>query len=227
MTTPIIEIYGSMECPYAYLMNFRLRKLMPEYEGKLQLAWRALSLEHVNNAPSNILGLIYEGGILKMAEPKLPVKDWAHNELIPPTTFLPTFEALACAQAQGHEAANEMSWALRHAVYAESRNVSMRHEVFAIADAVAKKTQLDVEQIKKDWDAGKYKATVIAESSKGWYELKVEGSATMVLPNGSQYSNPAIGEFDFDEKKGEVRDYHPPQKDWLTTYREILNRAIG
>jgi len=227
MTLPVLEVFGSIECPYAYLMNFRLRKLMPEYEGKLQIAWRALSLEYVNNAPSNILGLIYEGGILKMAEPKLAVKEWAHNEIIPPTTFLPAFEALACAQVQGYDAAAEMSWELRHAVYAESRNISLRHEVFAIAESAAKKTKLDVEQFKKDWDAGRYKGAVIAESSKGWHEIKVDGSATMVLPNGSQFSNPAIGEFDFDERKGEVRDYHPPEKDWLTTYREILNSALN
>lgn len=226
MTLPIIEVYGSIECPYAYLMNFRLRKLMPEYEGKLQVAWRALSLEHVNNAPSNMLGLIYEGGILKMAEPKLMVKEWPQNELIPPTTFLPAFEALAGAQAQGHAAAFELSWALRHAVYAEGRNISMRHEVFALAEQVAKKTDLDIEQFKRDWDGGKHKAKIIAESSKGWYEIKVEGSATLVLPNGKQFSNPAIGEFDFDERKGEVRDYHPPNKDWMTTYREILNGAL-
>jgi predicted DsbA family dithiol-disulfide isomerase len=207
-------------------MDFRLRKLMPEYKDKLQIAWRALSLEHVNNAPSNILGLLYEGGILKMAEPKLTVKEWAHNEVIPPTTFLPAFEALACAQAQGHDAAFEMSWELRHAVYAESRNISMRHEIFAIAESVAKKTKMDVKKFKQDWDAGKYKGIIIAESSKGWREIKVEGSATIVLPDKSQFSNPAIGEFEFDEQKGEVRDYHPPKKDWLTTYREIFDSAL-
>lgn len=227
MSLPIVEVYGSVECPYAYLMNFRLRKLMPEYDGKLQIAWRALSLEHVNNAPSNVMGLIYEGGILKMAEPKLPVKEWAHNDVFPPTTFIPAFEALACAQSQGTDAAAEMSWALRHAVYSESRNISLRHEVFAVAESVSKKTKLDVDAFKQDWDAGKYKGTVIAESSKGWYEIKVEGSSTLVLPDGRQFSNPAIGEFDFDEKKGEVRDYHPPKKDWMTTYREILNGALS
>jgi hypothetical protein len=173
-----------------------------------------------------MLGLLYEGGILKMAEPKLVVKEWAHNELIPPTTFLPAFEALACAQAQGHDAAAEVGWELRHAVYAESRNISLRHEIFAIAESASKKTKLDVAQFKKDWDAGKYKGTVIAESSKGWHEIKVDGSATIVLPNGSQFPNPGIGEFDFDEQKGEVRDYHPPKTDWMTAYREILNSAL-
>lgn len=226
MTLPIVEVYGSIECPYAYLMNFRLRQVMPEYEGKLQIAWRALSLEHVNNAASNMLGFLYEGSILKMAEPKLVVKEWEDEHEIPPTTFLPAFEALACAQAQGHAAAFELSWTLRHAVYAESRNISLRHEIFAQAEHAAKKSPLDVERFKKDWDSGKYKSIVLAESNKGWHEIKVEGSATIVLPNGSQFSNPGIGEFEFDERRGEVREYHPPKENSMTTYRNILNSAL-
>jgi predicted DsbA family dithiol-disulfide isomerase len=226
LTVPIVEVYGSMECPYAYLMNFRLRQLMSEYEGKLQIAWRALSLEDVNNSASNMLGLIWEGGLLKMAEPNLPIKEWAQDESIPPTTFLPAFEALACAQAQGYERSHALSWALRHALYAESRNISMRHEIFAIAEETTKKAPLDVAQFKKDWDSGKFRNVILAESAKGWHEIKVEGSATLVLPDGSQYSNPSIGEFDFDEKKGEVKDYHPPKENWMTTYRKILNSAL-
>jgi predicted DsbA family dithiol-disulfide isomerase len=225
MSLPIVQVYGSIECPYAYLMNFRLRKLMPEYEGILEIAWRALSLEYVNNSPSNLPGLLYEGSVLKMAEPKLVVQEWAHQGQIPPTTFLPAFEALACAQAQGKAAAFAMSWELRHALYAESRNISMRHEVFAIAEKAANGIPFDVTQFKKDWDSGKYKNSVITESHKGWHEIKVDGSATLVLPNGSQFPNPGIGEFEFDERRGEVREYHPPEKDWMTTYREILNNA--
>lgn len=226
MTLPLIEVYGSMECPYAYMMTFRLRKLMPEYTGRLQIAWRALSLEHVNSSPPNMPGLFGEAGLLKIVEPKLPVKEWKNPEWIWPSTLWPAFEALAGAQAQGHDAGFEMSWALRHALYAESRCISSRHEILAIAEHVSKKAELDMERFKEDWDTGKHKGNVIGESRKGWYEIKVNSSATIVLPNGRQFTNPAIGEFDFDEEKSEFRDYHPPKKDWLTTYREILEEAI-
>jgi predicted DsbA family dithiol-disulfide isomerase len=227
MTLPIVEVYGSIECPYAYLMSFRLRKLMPEFEGKLGIAWRSLSLELVNSAPSNLSGLLYEATILKMAEPKLAVQEWSHQDQSPPTTFLPAFEALECAQAQGQAAAFVMSWELRHALYAESRNISLRHVIFAVAEKSAKAGQLNLEQFKRDWDAGKFKNNVMTDSDKGWHEIKVNGSATLVLPNGSQFSNPGIGEFEFDERRGEVREYHPPERDWATTYREILNSASG
>ena len=45
---PVIEIYGSMECPYAYLATYRLRQVWPEFRSQVRLVWRALSLEYIN-----------------------------------------------------------------------------------------------------------------------------------------------------------------------------------
>lgn len=224
---PAIEFYGSMECPYAYLATFRLRQVWPEYAGKLKLTWRALSLEYINQQSYPKPLYTAEQELFQQIEPRLPWKLWARPEWQWPVTHWPAFEALACAQAQSCDAAFEMSWALRHAYFAENRCLSMRHEILAIAEPLNSQGLLNLEQFQQDWDSGKYKSQVLRESQTGWHELKVNGSATLILPDGEQVTNPAVGEIDFDEENYQLRSFQPYTKDPLDAYREILNSALA
>ena len=226
MTLPIIEIYSSIECPYAYLATYRLRQVWPEYTGRVQLVWRALSLEYLNKASVSKPTHDAELGFFPQIEPALPLQAWTRPEREWPVTMWPAFEALTCAQAQSHDAAFAMSWAVRHAFFAEGRSPALRHELLAIAAKVAAEVNLDLAQFEEDWDSGRYKSSVFAESRRGWHELKVNGSATFMLPNGRQLTNPAIGEVDFDEANNILRSYTPYAGDPLTVYREMLERAI-
>jgi predicted DsbA family dithiol-disulfide isomerase len=226
MTLPTIEIYSSIECPYAYLAIYRLRQIWPEYTGRVQLVWRALSLEYVNRASVSKPTHDAELGFFPQIEPTLPLQAWTRPEWEWPVTMWPAFEALACAQAQSHDAAFALSWALRHAFFVENRSPALRHELLAIAAKVATKVNLDLAQFEEDWDSGRYKSNVVAESRRGWHELKVNGSATFVLPDGRQVTNPAIGEVDFDEANNILRSYTPYAGDPLTEYRELLDSAI-
>lgn len=222
MSLPTIEIYASMECPYAYLATYRLRQIWPEYAGRVQIVWRALSLEYINQA--SVSKPTHDAELLLFAqiEPALPMQPWARPEWQWPVTMWPAFEALACAQAQSHEAAFAMSWALRHAYFAESRNPALRHELLAVARQAAAEAELDLARFEEDWDRGRYKNSVITESRRGWHELKVNGSATFVLPDGSQVTNPALGEIDFDEQNSILRSYTPYAGDPLAAFREML-----
>ena len=228
---PVIEIYSSMECPYAYLATYRLRQLWPEYSNRLCIRWRALSLEYVNQQtyPKPLFDAEY--ALFQRIEPGLPWQPWAQQDWQWPSTFWPAFEALACAQAQNDQAAFEMSWALRHAYFARSRCLALRHEVFAVAEEVAEATaesgRLNLAQFKADWDSGRGKAQIVLESQRGWHEVKVEGSATLILPNQQRITNPAIGEIDFDEEHYQLRSYQPYQGDPLNAYRELLDQALS
>jgi predicted DsbA family dithiol-disulfide isomerase len=217
-----LEIYSSMECPYAYLATYRLRQLRNEFAGRVQIVWRALSLEYINRGSYPKPLRDAEQGLFATIEPQLPFHPWARPDWEWPATFWPAFEALACAQAQDAGAAFELSWALRHAYFAESRSPSLRHEILAIAEQVASIAELDLARFERDWDTGRYKGSVIAESRRGWHALKVNGSATLVLPDGSQVTNPAIGEIDFDEQRAILRSYTPYPADPLDAYREIF-----
>jgi hypothetical protein len=219
---PTIEIYSSMECPYAYLATYHLRQVWPEFRGKVRLAWRALALEYVNRQsyPKPLYAAEY--ALFRQIEPGLPWNLWARPDWEWPTTHWPAFEALACAQVQGDEPAFEMSWALRHAYFAGSRCLSLRHEILAVAESVASQGALDLRRFTEDWDAGRYKARVLEESRRGWEDLKVDGSATLLLPGGQRMTNPAIGEIDFDEARYELKRYTPYPGNPADVYRQVL-----
>lgn len=225
MTLPTVEIYSDIHCPWTYLAIYRLRQVWPEYAGRVQVAWRALSLEYINKQCTPKPLLDAEIDLLRQIEPCLPIQRWQRPDWQWPVTFWPALEALACAQAQGHDGAFAMSWALRRAFFADGRSPALRHELLAIAEAVAAEAGLDRARFEKDWDSGRYKAAVIAESRRGWHELKVDGSPTFVLPSGRQVSNPASGEADIDEERGVVRGYTPYQGDPLVVFRELLASA--
>ncbi len=227
MRIPTVEIYTDLHCPWAYLACYRLRLVWPEYAGRVQLVWRALSLEYINQRGTPRPILEVELPLIWRIEPAIPVQPWSRPAWQWPVTFWPAFEALACAQAQGADAAFALSWALRQAFFAEERCPALRHELLAIASNVANEAPLDLAQFEADWDAGRYKAQVISDSRQGWHVLNVPGSPTFVLPDGTQIHNPGGGDAEIDEEHGEVRSYTPPRGDPRDLVRELLERALG
>lgn len=222
MSLPRVELFGSLDCPYAYLATSRLRQVWSDYEERIEVVWRPLSLEYINERAVTRPLIDAERELFARIEPDLPYHPWSSAAWEWPTTMWPAFEALACAQAQNARAAFAISWALRHGFYAESRNIALRHELLAIAGAVSWEAPLDIERFEEDWDAGRYKVSVLEDSRRGWHELGVEGSATFVLPDGRQVTNPGIGEIDFDEEDYVLRHYEPYPGDPLQAYRDLL-----
>jgi len=223
---PTIEIYSSLECPYAYLLNFRLRQVWPEFAGRLAIIWRALSLEYINQVGNSRSTFDAERELFGRIDPYLPLKSWRRPTWDWPVTLWPAFEALSCAQAQNSQAAFEMSWALRYAFFADGRNIALRHELLLVAAQVARSTQLDIDRFTEDWDSGRYKHSVLQESMIGWHSLKVRGSATLVLPDGSQFTNPAIGVGDHGTDTSADQS-SPNTADSLEELRLLLRQAIG
>jgi predicted DsbA family dithiol-disulfide isomerase len=119
-----------------------------------------------------------------------------------------------------------MSWALRYAYFAESRNIALRHVLTDIAKQVAQDAPLDLRQLAQDWDSGRYKQSVLSESQRGWHELRVYGSPTFVLADGRQVSDLAFGEVDFDEATCTLRSYKPYQGDPIRVFRNLLDDAL-
>lgn len=227
MSRPSVEVYGSMDCPYTYLATYRLRRLWPRLEGRVKVVWRCLSLEYINKRPVVQPLISAERQLFAQIEPDLPYEPWAREDWDWPVTMWPAAEALACAQLQNAEAAMAMSWALRHAFFGQSRNIALRHEILAIAKEVAARAPLDVGQLKVDWDSGRMKPAVIGESRHGWRELNLEGSVTLMLPDGSRVTNPALGHIDFDEENYVLRGYEPFAGDPLQVYAQLLGVGEG
>jgi predicted DsbA family dithiol-disulfide isomerase len=201
---------------------YRLRSIWPEYEGSVRVALRALSLE-IQNAkptPKNIVDT--EIPVMAEQEPALPIGPWQAAEWQYPVTILPAFEALRCAQLQGDGLAWEFNWRVRRAFFKENRCISMRHVLAELADD----SGLDVERFCRDWDSGAERRNVIAESERGWKQLKVPGSPTFVLPSGRQVHNPGAIRVTWGPEH-EIQKVEPPERPWLEAYRELLAAATS
>jgi predicted DsbA family dithiol-disulfide isomerase len=190
-TAPLtrVALYSDLVCPYAYLIAYRLLRLRDEYRGHIVIEYKSLPLEYVNKCPCPKPALDIETPMLVLSEPAIPYQPWHAPDSEWPATMWPAFEAIKCAERQGPELAAVLDWFLRVAFFAESRCISMRHEIFALAERAG----LDMDRFAADFDGGVTKSQVLREAQDGWERLKVQGSPTLVLPSGRQYSYHGLG----------------------------------
>ena len=227
MPEPVtIDLYSDVHCPYAYVTTYRLRKLRGEYQGRVVIAYKSLSLEYVNKRPTPKVVLDNETPLLMLEEPDIPYQPWGRPASEWPVTMWPAFEAIKCAERQSPELAAELDWAIRAAFFADSRCISMRHVLFELAE----QSGLDMRRFADDFDNGATKRQVLAEAQAGWEQLKVEGSPTFVLPSGKQISYPALPKIELDEQRhGRVVSVEPAPchgQDCLDALRAIFDEAL-
>lgn len=228
MSQPVsIALYSDLSCPYAYITLFRLRKLRDEYGGRVQLRHKSLALEYVNKEPIPKPVLDSELPPLMLLEPDIPYQPW-HRPLSEwPVTMWPAFEAVKCAERQDPQLADDLSWAIRVAFFAESRCISMRHVLLELAEAVG----LDMARFTDDFDRGVVKGLVIEEARDGWERTRVPGSPTLVLPSGEQFAGVGLPEVELDaDRHHRVTGMTPIpcQGDaCLDLYRRIFDQALA
>lgn len=192
-----LALYSDVHCPYAYLTAFRLRRLRAEWRGRIVIRHRSLALEYVNRQPTPKHILDNETPVLLLEEPGIPYQPWAAPESEWPVTMWPAFEAIKCAERQGPDLANELDWAIRRAFFAESRCISLRHVLFALAKGAG----LDMARFADDFDGGTTKRQVLTEARDGWERLRVEGSPTFVTAGGRQYPYLALPKAALDKER--------------------------
>jgi hypothetical protein len=83
-----------------------------------------------------------------------------------------------------------------------------------------------VARFQDNWDTGRYKAQVLADSQRGWHDLALPGSPTFILPDGSRHNDVGMGHIDFDEQSGEIRHFTPYPGDPLDAFRKLLDGAV-
>lgn len=192
-------LYADVHCPYAYLASWRLRKVLPEYETRVEVVHKSLAIEHADRKPTPKDVLDAETPIVLREEPGIPYRPWSAPAWTWPVTMWPAFEAVKCAERQSLAAAHELDWRLREAFFARSRCISLRHVLLEEARAVP---GLDVGRFERDFDDGVGKPLVLAEAREGWETLGLEASPTFVLPDGSRVANPAGPLVHLDEEDG-------------------------
>lgn len=184
----VLTMYSDIHCPYAYLAAFRLRRALRDTGSAVEVRHASLAIEYLDSkaTPKGILDA--ETPYIVRQEPDLPWQPWSAPMSEWPVTMWPAFEAVKTAETQGWRVAHELDWALRHAFFARSRCIAMRHVILELARGVE---GLDVRRFEEEWDAGTHKGRVLREAREGWEALGLEASPTFVLPDGSRHANPA------------------------------------
>ena len=222
---PRIALYADLACPYAYIAAYRLRQLRDAYRGRVIVVHKCLALEYVNRQPTPKPTLDSEIPILMLQQPDLPWQPWHAPLWQWPVTIWPAFEAVKCAERQSAELADDLAWAIRTAFFVESRCISMRDVLLALAAQVG----LEMSRFTADFDSGHAKPQVIAEAREGWEQLKVAGSPSFVLPSGRQISNLGLPEVEVDEQQhGRVTGLQPAPckgEDCLALYRQMIDEV--
>lgn len=188
----------------------------------MRIVPRALALEIKNEKSTPKYIVDVEIKLMAEQEPDLEIGPWSAPDWQYPVTFLPAFEAVRCAGRQSDQAAWELAVRIRRAFFHESRCVSMRHVLIELA----REGGLDLGRFCRDWDSGAERATVLAESHRGWDELKVPGSPTFVLPGGRQVHNPGALRVTWSPRH-EVQKVDPPASPWREAFRDFLDEALG
>ena len=220
-----VAMYADLGCPFAYVAHARWRRLAAEFIGRLVLQHCSLALEFVNREPTPKTATLAELALLVDEEPGISHAPWMRPESEWPVTIWPAFEAVMCAERQSLALADELAWAIRVGLFAESRCISLRHELLDLAGAVG----LDRERFEADFDSGVAKRLVVAEARQGWEHLRVDGSPTFVLPSGEQFASPGLPVIDVDAKTGQASVVTPSRcrgERCLDLYREIASRAL-
>jgi hypothetical protein len=194
---------------------YRLRLLD---RAGLRFVWASLPIEVVNRrgTPKDILDQEVE--LIQSIEPGLEIRRWAKRDWEWPVTILPAFEAVKCAEAQGDEQAWEYQWRVRQAFFRDSACISLRHVLLDLAEELG----LDISQ---DFDSGRFRQKVMAECDEGWHQLKVRGSPTLVLPDGSVAAYSGLPEVTWSTRHARIEHVEPPKDDPMQVLKRLLDEA--
>jgi predicted DsbA family dithiol-disulfide isomerase len=196
---------------------YRLRQLQTD---GVRFEWASLPIEVVNRrgTPKDILD--HEVEAIQQIEPRLEMRRWAKRDWEWPVTMLPAFEAVKCAEAQGDDQAGEYQWRVRQAFFRDSACISLRHVLLDLAEEL----RLDATRFAEDLDSGRFRQQVMAESHAGWQVLKVRGSPTFVLPDGSVSAYPGLPEVAWSADH-RIERIEPPPEDPMQVLQRLVHQA--
>ncbi len=217
-----IVVFADVACPWATLALHRLQRTRADIGLEEDVAFdlRAFPLELINEqaTPKSILDA--EIPVVGALGPELGWRMWPRHVYDYPVTMLLALEAVQAAKEQGLAASEELDAALRAALFAEGRNISLHHEVVEVARSCK---QVDGDLLEEALVAGRARRGVFAQRRQSG-EWKVEGSPHLYLPDGGDLHNPGIVK----HWEGEPGEGFPVvDRDDPTVYTELLRRAAA
>jgi len=186
----VIVVWSDIACPWAtsavhQLVTTRDRLGMRD---ELVLDHRAFPLEVINGRPTPKRTLDAEIPVAGALAPEFGFRLWEGPAHEFPVSTLLALEAVQAAKAQSLAAGEALDLALRRALFAESRCITMRHVVL---DVAARCRLVDAAQLEVDLDHGRYRALVLADQRQA-ATIEVKGSPHLFLPDGTSVHNPGV-----------------------------------
>jgi predicted DsbA family dithiol-disulfide isomerase len=184
-----IVVFADIACPWAHVAVHRLHRTRAHLglEDDVTFDPRAFPLEVFNARATPKRTLDAETPVAGALEPEAGWQMWQRHDYDYPVTTLLALEAVQAAKQQGPRAAECLDHSLRGALFGQSRNVSMRHEILDIAAACE---DVDEEALRVTLDDGGTRRAVFDQlviAAEG-----VRGSPHLFLHDGGDFHNPGI-----------------------------------
>jgi predicted DsbA family dithiol-disulfide isomerase len=214
-----VVVYTDIVCGWSTvaISRFRAARERLGLRGTVRLEHRLFLLEDLNRAPTSKRLVESEIPVLGPLAPELGWKPWQQDPSTWAVSSLLANEAVHAAKRQGGDAAEELDFALRLAFFRDSRCITMRHEILAVAAACP---AVDEGGLRETLDRGTARGPMLAE-----YEAQrdgVTGSPHFFLPDGSDVHNPGIDlHWNGDEDAG----YPVVDRDDPTVWDSLVSRA--
>lgn len=202
----------------------RLDKVMPEFEGRLHLKWRAFPLEVINDRPAPRYIVDQEWPLIAVQEPLSPCRSWPNEEYL--RTTIPAFQAYASAYSQDPEKARVYDLNIRRGFFYDGRRVDEGEVLCGMAEEAG----LDASKVRADLEAGAHEEGVMDDYREAMRLRDEEDmpmtSPTLIFPSGEAVFNPYASDKTIED--GKLTEVHAPPaygEAVYAGYREILARA--
>lgn len=215
-----IVVYGDIGCPWAHVAHHRLfaARCRLGLTEQIRFDVRPFPLELINEMATPKLILDAEIPVAGGLEPAAGWQVWQAPAHDYPVTTLLAMEAVEVSKQQGLEASVRFDRALRRALFGESRNISMRHEVLAVAQSCDLDTAAIRDGLVSGWARGYIEEQVPLCSGD-----TVKGSPTLFFPDGTWVHNPGI---QLTWEGAEGVGFPVVERDDPSVYGDLLRRAL-
>ena len=199
----------------------RLRKIMPEYEGRVRVRVRPFPLEVMGSGPAPRDILEQEWWLAAIQEPAAEFAPYEGDDW--PTTTLPAFEAAGCAFRQGEDEGHDYDLRVRRAFFAEGRNIGRREVLLEIAEEAG----LGTHHFQRAFKSGEPREAVLEECRSGKERYSVRGTPTLMLPDGTRLRHPIAFPTIKERKVVGVKPVPCCGEGCLDATRSLFEEALG
>lgn len=181
---PELWQWSEFYCPWCYISAVRLRKILPEFNGRVRLRERYFPLEIYGSGPPIKQDIAAEIWLAALQEPEaefapFPDRGW------PATTML-AFQAAWIANQQGEKTGFEMDFRLREAFFAHGRNIGRADVIIEIA----READLDMKHFMSLFESNQAQTAVLEDGKLGKEKYHVRGVPTIMTSNGTRFHHP-------------------------------------